>query len=129
MGRLPIRTMLEARQNIPVVKGMSMKTYQHGATKAAQEAKEAEIRARQRVTELRRLEAELEARIEHRKKQLKMVPKIRTYAPTTEQIREWESRKSDLPEPQWGGPHNLYLASLEAATWDQSHRRKGKKAA
>jgi hypothetical protein len=104
-----------------------MTYYQHGLTKAAQEAKEAEVRARQKVAELRRLEAELEARIEARKKQLKHVPKVRTYAPTVEQIRAWEqhaaTKTNALPEPLWGGPHNLYLASLEAATWDQSHRR------
>jgi len=105
-----------------------MSHYQHGQTKAAKEAHEAEERARARLTELRRIEAELEARIEHRKNQMRKVPKIRTYAPTTEQVRAWEARTSALPEPQWGGQHNLYLASLEAATWDQTHRRKGKAA-
>lgn len=103
-------------------------TYIHGRSKAAQEAHEAERRARERLAELRRLEAELEARIEHRKQQMRKVPKIRTYAPTVEQVRAWEARDDSLPEPQWGGRHNLYLASLEAATWDQTHRR-GKKAA
>jgi len=103
-------------------------TYVHGQTKAAQEAHEAEARARERLVELRRIEAELEARIEHRKNQMRKVPKIRTYAPTATQVRAWEERASGLPEPQWGGQHNLYLASLEAATWDQTHRR-GKKAA
>ena len=103
-------------------------TYVHGKTRAAQEAQEAEARARARLIELRRLEAELEARIEHRKQQMRKVPKIRTYAPTTEQVRAWEARANGLPEPQWGGRHNLYLASLEAATWDQTHRRKGRAA-
>jgi hypothetical protein len=102
-------------------------SYQHGQTKAAKEAFEAETRARERLAELRRIEAELEARIEHRKNLMRKVPKIRTYAPTTEQVRAWEAR-AKLPEPQWGGQHNLYLASLEAATWDQTHRRKGKAA-
>ena len=105
-----------------------MSYYQHGQTKAAKEAHEAEERARARLAELRRIEAELEARIEHRKIQMRKVPKIRTYAPTTEQVRAWESRTIALPEPRWGGQHNLYLASLEAATWDQTHRRKGKAA-
>jgi hypothetical protein len=105
-----------------------MTYYQHGQTKAAKEAQEAELRARERLVELRRLEAELEARIEHRKNQMRKVPKIRTYAPTTEQVRAWEERANKLPEPLWGGQYNLYLASLEAATWDQTHRR-GKKAA
>ena len=104
-------------------------SYQHGQTKAAKEAFEAEKRARARLAELRRIEAELEARIEHRKNLMRKVPKIRTYAPTPEQVRAWEARTTDtLPEPQWGGQHNLYLASLEAATWDQTHRRKGKAA-
>jgi hypothetical protein len=105
-----------------------MTFYQHGQTKAAREAQEAELRARERLAELRRLETELEARIEHRKNQMRKVPKIRTYAPTVEQVRAWEQRARQLPEPLWGGQHNLYLASLEAATWDQTHRR-GKKAA
>ncbi|MFB8368555.1 hypothetical protein ACFC25_04235 [Pseudarthrobacter sp. NPDC055928] len=104
-----------------------MSLYQFGQTKAAKEAREAEIRARQKVAELRRLEAELEARIEARKQQLKHVPKVRTYAPTAEQVRAWEAHKEaeakKLPEPVWGGPHNLYLASLEASGWDQTHRR------
>jgi hypothetical protein len=107
---------------------VSVTYYQHGQTKAAKEAQEAELRARERLAELRRLEAELEARIEHRKNQMRKIPKIRTYAPTTEQVRAWEQRATQLPEPLWGGQHNLYLASLEAATWDQTHRR-GKKAA
>ena len=102
--------------------------YQYGETKAAKEARELEEKARARVAELRRIEAELEARIEHRKNQMRKVPKIRTYAPTVEQVRAWEARANTLPEPQWGGRHNLYLASLEAATWDQTHRRKGKAA-
>lgn len=110
-----------------------MSYYQHGMTKAAKEAQEAEVRARQKVAELRRLEAELEARIEARKQQLKHVPKVRTYAPTAEQIRAWEQhaakKANTLPEPLWGGQHNLYLASLEAATWDQSHRRGKRKQA
>ena len=105
-----------------------MSHYQHGQTRAAKEAREAEERARARLAELRRIEAELEARIEHRKNQVRKVPKIRTYAPTTEQVRAWEARSNALPEPRWGGQHNLYLASLEAATWDQTHRRKGKAA-
>jgi len=104
-------------------------SYRHGQTRAAREAHEAEERARARLAELRRIEAELEARIEHRKNQMRKVPKIRTYAPTAEQVREWEARAANtLPEPRWGGQHNLYLASLEAATWDQTHRRKGKAA-
>lgn len=102
--------------------------YEHGKTRAAQEAHEAEVRARERLAELRRLEAELTARIEHRKNLMRKVPKIRTYAPTTEQVRAWEARANSLPEPRWGGQHNLYLASLEAATWDQTHRRKGRAA-
>jgi hypothetical protein len=110
-----------------------MTYYQHGMTKAAKEAQEAELRARERLAELRRLEAELEARIEHRKQLMRKIPKIRTYAPTAEQVRAWEAhaaaQTAKLPEPLWGGQHNLYLASLEAATWDQTHRRKGTKAA
>ena len=105
-----------------------MSPYNYGETRAAKEAREAEERARERLAELRRIEAELEARIEHRNNLIRKVPKIRTYAPTPEQIRAWEQRAADLPEPRWGGQHNLYLASLEAATWDQSHRRKGKAA-
>ena len=109
-----------------------MTYYQHGQTKSAKEAQEAELRARERLVELRRLEAELEARIEHRRNQMRKVPKIRTYAPTAEQVRAWEqhaaTEANKLPEPLWGGRHNLYIASLEAATWDQTHRR-GKKAA
>ena len=102
--------------------------YQYGETKAAKEARELEEKARARLAELRRIEAELEARIEHRKQLMRKVPKIRTYAPTTEQVRAWEARANTLPEPLWGGRHNLYLAALEAATWDQTHRRKGKAA-
>jgi len=109
-----------------------MTYYEHGMTKAAKEAKEAEDRARARLVELRRLEAELEARIEHRKNLMRKVPKIRTYAPTPEQVRAWEAhaatKANALPEPVWGGQHNLYLATLEAASWDQTHRR-GKRAA
>lgn len=106
-----------------------MSPYTHGQTKAAQQAREAENRARQRLAELRKLEAELEARIEHRKNQIRKTPKIRTYAPSAEQVRAWEQRNNQLPEPKWGGQHNLYLASLEAANWDQTHRRGPRKQA
>lgn len=96
-------------------------------TRAAQQAKELEAEARRKAAELARLNAELDARIEARKKQLKYEPKVRTYAPTPEQVRAWEEHREQqakkLPEPLWGGQHNLYLASLEAATWDQTHRR------
>ena len=98
-------------------------TYQFGQTKAAKEAREAEQRARAKLAELRRLEAELDARMEAARKATKRLPKVRTYAPTPEQTRAWETRRNALPEPRWGGQHNLYLASLEAATWDQTHRR------
>ena len=104
-------------------------TYTHGNTRAAKEAREVEARARQKLAELRRLEAELDARMEAAKKATQRLPKVRTYAPTTEQIRAWETRSDALPEPQWGGQHNLYLASLEAATWNQTHRRGKKHAA
>ena len=98
-------------------------SYQFGQTKAAKEAHEAEQRARQKLAELRRLEAELDARMEAARKAARRLPKVRTYAPTPEQVRAWETRRNALPEPRWGGQHNLYLASLEAATWDQTHRR------
>ena len=104
-------------------------TYQFGNTRAAKEALEVEARAREKLAELRRLEAELDARMEAAKKAVRRLPKVRTYAPTTEQIRAWETRADALPEPQWGGQHNLYLASLEAATWNQTHRRGKKHAA
>ena len=97
--------------------------YQFGQTRAAKEAQEAEVRARRKLADLRRLEAELDARIEAAAKAARRLPKVRTYAPTPEQVRAWETRKQALPEPRWGGQHNLYLASLEAATWDQTPRR------
>lgn len=99
-------------------------TYQYGTTKAAQQARELEAEARRKAAELARLNAELDARIEARKQQLKYVPKVRTYQPTPEQLAYRDQHKpTPLPEPQWGGQHNLYLASLEAAQWDQAHRR------
>ena len=99
-------------------------SYQYGTTKAAQQARELEAEARRKAAELAKLNAELDARIEARKKQLKYIPKVRTYAPTPEQIAYREQQhKPSLPEPQWGGQHNLYLASLEAAQWDQTRRR------
>lgn len=110
-----------------------MSYYKHGETAAAKQAKELEALARQKAAELALLNAELDARIEARKKALKYVPKVRTYAPTAEQVRAWEEHREreskKLPEPLWGGQHNLYLASLEAATWDQTHRRGKKHAA
>lgn len=109
-----------------------MKLYTHGRTLAAQQARDAEAAARQKVAELDRLNAELDARIAARNEQMRKVPKVRTYAPTAEQVRAWEARaeakKTALPEPLWGGQHNLYLASLEAATWDQTHRRRKRSA-
>lgn len=110
-----------------------MSYYKHGETAAAKQAKELEAEARRKAAELARLNAELDARIEARKKQLKYEPKVRTYAPTAEQVRAWEEHAAaeakKLPEPLWGGQHNLYLASLEAATWDQTHRRGKRKQA
>lgn len=100
--------------------------YIHGETKAAKEARETEARTRERLAELRKIEAELEARIAHRKQLLRRVPTIRPYKPTEELAAAWENRPNDLPEPQWGGAHGLHLATLEAAAWDQTHRR-GKK--
>jgi hypothetical protein len=132
-GRTPADVMVglppqPLRPHGPRISAVLEMNYQHGQTKAAKEAHEAEVRARGRLAELRRIEAELEARIEHRKNQMRKVPKIRTYAPTAEQVRAWEQRAAGLPEPVWGGQHNLHLAALEAATWDQTHRRKGKAA-
>lgn len=98
-------------------------SYIHGQTKAADMVREAESAARRKVAELDQLNAELDQRIAARKAALKREPKIRTYRPTVAQVRAWEAHKNTLPEPQWGGQHNLYLASLEAATWDRTHRR------
>jgi hypothetical protein len=105
-------------------KGLEPMSYEYGTTKAAQQAQALEAEARRKAAELARLNQELDARIEARKKQLKYVPPVRSYAPTPEQLAYREQHKpATLPEPQWGGRHNLYLASLEAAQWDQTHRR------
>jgi hypothetical protein len=89
-------------------------SYQYGTTKAAQQARELEAEARRKAAELAKLNAELDARIEARKKQLKYIPKVRTYAPTPEQIAYREQQhKPSLPEPQWAG-----------STTSTSHRSK-----
>lgn len=111
---------------------LAVSHYIHGESRAAKEAREAEHRARQKVAKLARLEKELENRIAARQVQLRREPPVRTYRPTPEQLKYRDQHGDSIsrqPAPQWGGQHNLHLASLEAAAWDQTRRRGTRKEA
>ena len=101
-------------------------TYKFGQTRAAKEAQEAETRARQKLADLRRLEAELDARIEAAAKATKRLPKVRTYAPTPELAAAWEHFQSNNtnPEPPEAGWRRRQAAAHEAAQYEHDKRRK-----
>lgn len=102
-------------------------TYTHGKSKAAQAAYEAEVLARQKAVKLASLNAELDARIRAREQQLKYVPKVRTYAPSPEQIAYREQHADTIAKQPniHGGPIGLRRAAAEI----ENHERNKKVAA
>ncbi len=111
-----------------------MRNYVHGMSKnkpATLRMTADQIKAD--LEHLRRIEAQVLAETAAKEKELariraarkKLEPKA-TYLPTAEAIAYWEEHHDAVearPRPLLGGQHNLYLASLEAATWDRTHRR------
>jgi hypothetical protein len=101
-------------------------TYVHGQSKAAQAAHHAEIVARQKAAKLTALNAELDARIKAREEQLKYFPKVRTYAPTPEQIA-YREKHADIiaaqPAPIHGGPLGLRRAADEMEEHEKRKRQ------
>ena len=101
-------------------------TYQFGQTRAAKEAHEAEQRARRKLADLRRLEAELDSRIKAAEKAARRLPKVRTYAPTPELAAAWEHFQANNPnpEPPEAGWRRRRAAAHEAAQYEHDKRRK-----
>ena len=88
---------------------------------------------RAKIKRLRKLEAQIDQAIEARAQELARIQASKfalaskaTYAPTTEaleyQATHWNEIASQ-PRPVHGGPSGLRRAALEAAAWDQEHRR------
>jgi hypothetical protein len=103
-----------------------MTYYQHGVSKAAQQAKELEEVARKKAAELARLNAELDARIEARKRLLKHVKPVPTYKPTPEMAAAWErfQATNTNPEPPEAGWRRRQAAARESALYHHDRRRK-----
>ena len=97
-----------------------MSPYQYGQTRAAQQAQELEASVRTKAAELARLNAELEARIEARKRALKHQPKVRTYQPTPAAAAAWERFQNNIRdlEPPEAGYRRLQAAAREAKDFD-----------
>lgn len=103
-----------------------MTYYQHGLTRAAQQAKELEAAARKKAAELAKLNAELDARIEARRKLLKHVKPVPTYKPTPELAAAWERFQANLtnPEPPEAGWRRRQAAARESALYHHDRRTK-----
>lgn len=88
---------------------------------------------RAKIKRLRKLEEQIDQAIEARALELARIQASKfalkskaTYKPTAEaleyQIEHW-AEISSQPRPIHGGPAGLRRATLEAAQWDQTHRR------
>jgi hypothetical protein len=103
-------------------------TYVHGQSRAAQAARELELAAREKAAKLAALNAEIDARIKSQEDRLRYLPKVRTYAPTPEQLAYREKHGPVIaaqPEPLHGGPAGLRRAADEM----EAHERRKKQAA
>jgi hypothetical protein len=100
-------------------------SYVHGQTKAAQEAKEAEDRARQKVAELAKLEAQLDARLKARREQMRYIKPVATYKPTPEAAAAWAHFQANNPnpEPPEHGWRRRAAAAKEAQELDARKRQ------
>jgi hypothetical protein len=91
-----------------------------------------------RLKEYREIERQIDEAIQEKNRELARIESAKyklktkaTYEPTDETWAYWEAnavRIAKMPRPIHGGPAGLRKATLEAAGWDQTHRR-GKKAA
>jgi hypothetical protein len=108
-----------------MAEGLVTMNYQYGATKATKEAHELETVTRKKAAELARLNAELDARIEQRKRLLKREPKVRTYTPTPSAAAAWERFQNNLrnAEPPEAGWRRLQAATREAKEFDAQKRQ------
>lgn len=91
-------------------------TYVHGQSKAAQAARDMELQAREKAAKLAALNAEIAARIQYQENRLRYLPKVRTYAPTPEQLAYRDKYSGVIaaqPAPIHGGPIGLRRAAAE----------------
>jgi hypothetical protein len=102
-----------------------MSYYQHGQTAAAKQAKELETLARQKAAELAKLNQELDARIEARKRLMRHVKPVPTYKPTPDAAAAWEKFQATnkFPEPPEKGWRRLQAATREAKEYDAARRQ------
>ena len=102
-----------------------MTYYQHGQTLAAQQAKELEAAARQKAAELTRLNQELDARIEARKRLMRHVKPVPTYKPTPDAAAAWEKFQATnkFPEAPEKGWRRLQAATRESMAYDAARRQ------
>jgi hypothetical protein len=103
-----------------MAEGLVTMNYTYGATKATKEAQELETVTRKKAAELARLNAELDARIEQRKRALRHIKPAPTYQPTPSAAAAWERFKNNLrnAEPPENGWLRLQAATREAADHD-----------